>query len=101
CLRYLKLDFYLMGHHELLSALSICNTFQTEQQKEPLMSHPVPNQPWEFIATDLFEHNGRDYLVTTDYFSNFCEIDRLYNFSDKILSPRNDLVRIRLTSFRD
>ncbi|KAK3742318.1 hypothetical protein QZH41_001012 [Actinostola sp. cb2023] len=66
-----------------ISKCSICNTFQTEQQKEPLMSHPVPNQPWEFIATDLFEHNGRDYLVTTDYFSNFCEIDRLYSTTSR------------------
>lgn len=83
CLRRAREAFYWPRMNteveEYISKCSICNTFQAGQQKEPLMSHPAPSRPWEFIATDLFEFNGRRFLVTTDYFSNFGEVDRLYS----------------------
>ena len=34
-------------------------------------------------GVDLFSHNNKDYLVTTDYKSNFWEIDHLPNTSSK------------------
>ena len=43
------------------------------------MSHEVPSRPWEKIATDIFTLDGKDYLVTIDYYSNFWEVDRLPN----------------------
>ena len=43
------------------------------------MSHEVPPRPWEKIATDIFTLDGKDYLVTIDYYSNFWEVDRLPN----------------------
>ena len=43
------------------------------------MSHEVPSRPWEKIAADIFTLDGKDYLVTIDYFSNFWKIDRLLN----------------------
>ncbi len=64
---------------EYISKCSICNTFCTKQQKEPLISHPLPSRPWEFVACDLLEFQGKDYLITTDYYSNFQEVDRLYD----------------------
>ena len=42
-----------------------------------MIPHPVPSRPWQFIATDHFEFQGKEYLVTTDYYSNFLEIDKL------------------------
>ena len=48
-----------------------------EQQKEPMIPHPVPSRPWQTIAADLFEFQGKEYLVTTDYYSNFFEVDEL------------------------
>ena len=47
--------------------------------KETLMSHEVPSRPWEKIATDIFTLDGKDYLVTIDYYSVFWEVDRLPN----------------------
>ncbi|CAB4011661.1 Retrovirus-related Pol poly from transposon opus [Paramuricea clavata] len=41
------------------------------------MSHEIPSRPWQRIAAHLFEHAGRTYLVTTDYFSDFFELDFL------------------------
>ena len=52
-----------------------------EQQKEPLICHQSPTRPWESIAADLFVFHGKDYLVTTDRYSNFFEVDRLYSKS--------------------
>ena len=41
---------------------------------EPLMSTPLPEYPWERVASDLFYHN---YLVVVDYFSKFPEVIKL------------------------
>ena len=35
------------------------------------MSHEVPSRPWEKIAADISTLDGKDYLVTIDYYSNF------------------------------
>ena len=43
------------------------------------MSHEVPSRSWEKIATDVFTLDGKYYLVTIDYYSNFWEVDRLPN----------------------
>ena len=45
--------------------------------KETLMSHEMPQRPWEKIAVDLLTQDQKDYLVTVDYYSGFWELDRL------------------------
>jgi hypothetical protein len=62
---------------QYISTCELCQTFQPTQQKETLMSHDVPSRQWEKIGVDLFQLDGKDYLVTVDYFSNFFELDRL------------------------
>ena len=54
-----------------------CSTHQRCNTKEPLTLHPAPSRPWERIAADLCEVNGRHYLVMVDYYSNFIEVDHL------------------------
>ena len=54
-----------------------CSTHQRCNTKEPLTLHPAPSRPWERIAADLCEVNGRHYLVMVDYYSNFIEVDNL------------------------
>ncbi|CAB3981085.1 Retrovirus-related Pol poly from transposon [Paramuricea clavata] len=56
----------------------LCCSIGPKQSKETLICHKVPDRPWGKIATDLFEFDGKEYLVTVDYFSIFFEIDRLY-----------------------
>ena len=41
------------------------------------MPHELPSIPWEKVGTELFSLNGRDYMITVDYLSNFWEVDRL------------------------
>ncbi len=45
------------------------------------MSHETSEAPWQIVATDLFSIQEKNYLVTVDYYSNFWELDRLYDTS--------------------
>ena len=64
---------------EFISKCETCNTFQSAQQKEPLICHETPQHPWEKIGCDIFTFNNQDYLCTVDYFSDYFEIDELHN----------------------
>ena len=64
---------------DYISKCSVCANYGTSQPKEPLMSHDIPDRPWQTIGVDLLTLNGVDYVVTSDYFSNFWEIDRLHS----------------------
>ena len=46
-------------------------------QKAPLMQHAEGSISWQKIGLDLFELNGKHYLIAVDYFSYFIEIDLL------------------------
>jgi hypothetical protein len=47
---------------------------ETERRPELLITIPIPDRPWRMVATDLFELEGKDYLLVVDYFSRFVEI---------------------------
>nr|XP_039263235.1 uncharacterized protein K02A2.6-like [Styela clava] len=64
--------------HDYVSSCTTCRVFQPNQQKEPIIHHEIPSRSWQIIASDLFELQGRNYLVTVDFYSNFCEADRLH-----------------------
>ena len=48
-------------------------------QREPLLPTPLPDYPWEKLATDLFHHNGTNYVLLVDYFSRYVEVQKLSN----------------------
>ena len=37
--------------------------------------HPVPRRPWERVGADLFEFDNSHYLLLTDYYSSYFEVD--------------------------
>ena len=55
----------------------VCNSFKPQQPQEPLMPHEIPTRPWQKVGTDLMHFDGRQYLITVDYFSSFFEVDKL------------------------
>ena len=61
----------------IVSQCSVCAERQPSNAKEPLSSHEIPSRPWQKVATDLFQWNGNNYMVTVDYYSRFFEIDQL------------------------
>ena len=81
CLRRAREVVYWPGMGEQLLQLvgkcSTCQTYQSAQAKEPMIARPIPEVPWQYVASDLFEYAGNDYLVVVDYHSDFFEVDRL------------------------
>ena len=47
--------------------------------KEPLMPHTLPSRPWQYIASDLFEINGEQYLLTVDRYTKYPLVDYMLN----------------------
>lgn len=55
----------------------ICNAFRNQQQKETLKPHDIPGLPWQIVGTDLFDYGGHTYVVVTDFYSKYFEIELL------------------------
>lgn len=60
-----------------VSDCTVCAKFADKQQRQPMIPYDIPDRPWQTIACDLFELDGRSYIVCVDYYSNFFEVDRL------------------------
>ncbi|KAK3091320.1 hypothetical protein FSP39_018897 [Pinctada imbricata] len=55
-----------------------CQELKPKPTKTPLMQHDDGQSPWNKIGLDLFEIQGRNYLVSIDYYTNFIEVDYLW-----------------------
>ena len=62
---------------QLVESCEICRQYESAQPRETMRSQDPPTRPWERIATDLFSYQGKEFLITVDYYSNFWEIDHL------------------------
>lgn len=58
-----------------------CQRYRHSNVKEPLMSHVVPQYPFQKIGLDIFEYGKGIYLALSDYYSRFLEIFVLRNKS--------------------
>ena len=54
-----------------------CARFAVCGSKEPMKSHPLPDNPWQVVSQDLCYFEGSDYMVTVDHYSDFIEVDEL------------------------
>ena len=54
-----------------------CTTNQPKQKTEPLIARPIPEYPWQQVAIDLFEVNGKNFIVQCDRYSRFIEVSHL------------------------
>lgn len=70
---------------------TICLEVADKQQKEPLQSTPIPTKPFEQIALDIAEIKSKSgnskshYLIMSDYYSDFIEVDKLTSISTKAI----------------
>ena len=44
-----------------------------DNKPEPLIATPLPDRPWQIVATDLFQMKGMHYLIVID-FSRYVEV---------------------------
>ena len=56
---------------EICKRCTFCQELQPQQPKEPMMMHDKPGKPWAKLGTDLFEAEGRTFLLISDYFSRY------------------------------
>ena len=62
---------------QLVKSCSVCNQNKPQQPSEPLKPHPTPSRPWQRIGFDIFTFNGKNYLISVDFYSGWFEIDLL------------------------
>ena len=61
----------------LVGSCDICLERRNAIPKEPMLPHPIPERPWQVIATDLFKWNNMDYIVAVDYYSRYFEVEKI------------------------
>ncbi|XP_041374178.1 uncharacterized protein K02A2.6-like [Gigantopelta aegis] len=62
---------------DYIGQCSTCNEYESQQQKEPLLTHDVPDHSWSKLGIDIFTLHSQDCLITVDYYSDFWELDIL------------------------
>ena len=67
------------------------NAFRNQQQRESLHPHNIPGIPWQIVGTDLFEFAGHTYLLVTDFYSKYFEIELLHQ---KHQQPEEDVCKV-------
>lgn len=69
---------FLVEIKQMIEICEICRKFEISLQKESLVLYDVFLRFWEKIGVDIFELNGKEYLIIVDYYSNFWEIDKFF-----------------------
>lgn len=54
---------------------STCTQYGKQAAAKPMLSHPIPTLPWQFVSQDIFAFGHKQYLITVDHYSDFYELD--------------------------
>ena len=57
-----------------VSSCKACREIAPTQQKEPLITSPVPQYPFQHTVADLFEREGYKYLAYADRLTGYAEL---------------------------
>ena len=58
---------------DLVQQCRVC-ALHRDSKPEPLIPTPLPDRPWQIVATDLLKLKGVGYLIVIDYFSRYVEV---------------------------
>ena len=61
----------------------VCIKNSASQKAEPMKLHDVPTREWLKLGLDLFEFDGKTFLIVVDYFSKFCFVRRVGGLSTR------------------
>ncbi|CAB0019866.1 unnamed protein product, partial [Nesidiocoris tenuis] len=59
---------------EFIGFCSVCQTYQDNPPKEPLIATEIPSLPFTQVGMDIGEYKGFTFLVIEDYYSRWLEI---------------------------
>ena len=73
----------------LCKACEACQQLQQTNMREPLITHKIPAKPWQYISSDMFECEGKSFLITVDRYSKYPLVDVMtrttsYEVAEKI-----------------
>lgn len=63
----------------LVSKCEKCEKYRNSNVKEPMMTHEIPELPFEKIGCDIFEYAKKSYLIIVDYHSKWIEFKLMKN----------------------
>jgi hypothetical protein len=91
-----KMHFYwpgIMAEIETyISRCPVCLKYSRSNTPEPLLSHEIPDLPFNKIGLDIAQHAGVNYLIIFDYFSRWLEVITLrYKTSLEIINKLKDI----------
>ena len=66
---------------DMVERCAPCQEHRKSQQREPMEPMDVPNIPWHTLGTDMFHHDGNDYLIICDYFSKYPIVQQMRSTS--------------------
>ena len=75
-----------------VSSCAVCNVFRNWQQRESLHPHDIPGLPYQVVWTDLFEYGSQTYLLVTDFYSKYFEIELLRQNKDSLNRVRREML---------
>lgn len=62
---------------QVVAKCQICQENSPANQKEPMIAHPIPNEPFKKIACDVLEFKANNYLVVVDFYSKWTKMIKL------------------------
>ena len=75
---------------EVCRSCGKCAQFQVQNAKEPMKYQPVPEYPWQLVSQDLCAFESSSYLVTTDHYSDFIEVNELENTLSATIAAKTE-----------
>jgi len=72
-----EIMYWPQMHQHLVEAVKSCTAClenQPAQSQEPLMTYPLPQHPWQVVASDMFVLQNKTFAVLVDTYSDFIEV---------------------------
>ena len=64
---------------KMVQECPVCAKHQHAQPRLPIMQPDLPTRAWQKLGTDIFDYDGKQYLIVTDYYSRYIIVRRLQN----------------------
>ena len=77
---------------DYVRSCTICAKCKASQTIQPMLSHDIPDGPWQELAADYFTHFNKDYLLIADPLSKYSFIFKVHSkTSECIIQCLQDL----------